>query len=350
MSYPLNFTAAVLTSLDSDLEMMELSFDGNMKYGQVLVKLSYSGICGKQLDEINGVHGDDKFLPHLLGHEGVGEVQDIGPGVKKVKKGDKVILHWMKGSGIESDTPIYTSGGKRINAGWVTTFNEYAVVSENRVTPFNGEEKAEYSLLGCAIPTALGMVFNDLNSKPYHKILIIGAGGVGLFVLQALKLSCVDSVSVMDKSDAALKLSEQLGADNMFLLDDENLKSKLLNLTEGKGFDKVILTTGNKLAIEFGVELTKTPGETLLMGVPKHDEKISVNANAVMHKKNLIGNLGGSIIPERDIPAYMKLLTDGRINTALLINKIYKFSDINIAIDNFKKGAPGRTLIQFNEY
>ena len=347
IQYPIKFKAAVLTSLNNDLNLKDITFEGPLKFGQILVKLSYSGICGKQLDEINGVHGEDKFLPHLMGHEGVGEVKDIGPGVKKVVPGDKVILHWMKGSGLESETPLYFSEGQRINAGWVTTFNEYAVISENRLTPFIGDEKPEYSLLGCAIPTALGMVFNDLNAKPFHKILIIGGGGVGLFVLQALKLSCVASVSLMDKSESALQLSQQLGADNVFLFDDKDVRNKLLALTIGKGFDKVILTTGNKQAIEFGVEITKTPGETLLMGVPKHDEKISVNANAIMHKKNLIGNLGGSIVPERDIPAYMKLLEDGRINTELLINKIYKFSDINVAIDNFKKGAAGRTLIKF---
>jgi len=347
MEYPIKFKAAVLNELNSDLEIKEISFDGPLKSGQVLVKLSYSGICGKQLDEINGVHGEDRFLPHLMGHEGVGEVFDTGYGVKKVAKGDKVILHWMKGSGIESETPLYMSGDKRINAGWVTTFNEYAVVSENRVTPFKGDERPEYSLLGCAIPTALGMVFNDLNAKPYHKILVIGGGGVGLFVLQALKLSCVEFVAVMDKSEAALELSVKLGADKTFLADSPDLRKDLLELTGGKGFDKVILTTGNKHAIEFGVELTKTPGETLLMGVPKHDEKISVNANAIMHKKNLVGNLGGSIIPERDIPAYLKLINDGKINTSLLINKVYKFDDINTAITNFKNGAAGRTIISF---
>ena len=178
MEYPIKFKAAILRSLNKDLEIKEITFEGPLKVGQVLIKLSYSGICGKQLDEIKGVHGEDKYLPHLLGHEGVGNVVEIGPGVKKVKKLDKVILHWMKGSGIESDPPLYKIKNEVINAGWVTTFNEYAVVSENRITKFEGEEKPEYCLLGCAIPTAVGMVFNDLNAKPYHKICIIGVGGV----------------------------------------------------------------------------------------------------------------------------------------------------------------------------
>ena len=347
MEYPIKFKAAILRSLNKDLEIKEITFEGPLKVGQVLIKLSYSGICGKQLDEIKGVHGEDIYLPHLLGHEGVGNVVDIGPGVKKVKKHDNVILHWMKGSGIESDPPLYKIKNEVINAGWVTTFNEYAVVSENRITKFEGEEKPEYCLLGCAIPTAVGMVFNDLNAKPYHKICIIGVGGVGSFVLQALNLTAIHSVTIIDKSNLALDLSKKLKADHILNIEDHNLKKEIEKITQGKGFDKTIITTGNKSAIEFGVEITRTPGETILMGVPKYDDKISINANNVMHKKNLVGNLGGSIIPERDIPAYLNLIKTGKIDTQLSINKIYKFEDINLAISNFMNGAAGRALIKF---
>jgi S-(hydroxymethyl)glutathione dehydrogenase/alcohol dehydrogenase len=345
--YPIHFKAAILRTINKELEISEISFEGPLKVGQVLVKVSYSGICGKQLDEIRGVHGEDKYLPHLLGHEGVGSVVDIGPGVKKVKVSDQVIMHWMKGSGIESEPPLYKLNNEIINAGWVTTFNEYSVVSENRITKFEGEEKPEYSLLGCAIPTALGMVFNDLNAKPYHKICIVGVGGVGSFVLQALKLTAIESVTVIDNSALALKLAKELNADYLLNIDDADIRKKIDVITCGKGFDKTIITTGNRLAIEFGVEITRTPGETTLMGVPNHDEKISVNANNLMHKKNLIGNLGGSIIPERDIPAYLNLLKNGKIDTQLSINKVYNFEEINLAIKNFINGASGRALIRF---
>jgi Zn-dependent alcohol dehydrogenase len=347
MKYPIYFKAAILTNINDDLEIKEICFEGPLKVGQVLVKLSYSGICGKQLDEIRGVHGEDKYLPHLLGHEGVGTVIDIGPGVKKVNISDKVILHWMKGSGIESDPPLYNFNNEKINAGWVTTFNEFAVVSENRITKFEGIEKPEYCLLGCAIPTAVGMVFNDLDAKPYDKICIIGAGGVGSFVLQALKLTAIDSVTIIDKSELALELAQKLNADHLLKIDDSDLRKKIDTITNKKGFDKTIITTGNKSAIELGVEITRTPGETILMGVPKHDETISVNANNVMHKKSLIGNLGGSIIPERDIPAYLNLIKKGKIDTQLSVNKIYNFDEINLAINNFKNGIAGRALIKF---
>ena len=220
-------------------------------------------------------------------------------------------------------------------------------MSENRITKFEGEEKPDYCLLGCAIPTAVGMVFNDLNAKPYHKICIIGVGGVGSFVLQALNLTAIHSVTIIDKSNLALDLSKKLKADHILNIEDHSLNKEIEKITQGKGFDKTIITTGNKSAIEFGVEITRTPGETILMGVPKHDDKISINANNVMHKKNLVGNLGGSIIPERDIPAYLNLIKTGKIDTQLSINKIYKFEDINLAISNFMNGAAGRALIKF---
>ena len=90
------FKAAILKKNNSQLAIHNISLYGKLKRGQILVKLKYSGICGKQIDEIKGVGGKDPYLPHLLGHEGSGVVEEIGPDVKKVQKKDKVILHWIK--------------------------------------------------------------------------------------------------------------------------------------------------------------------------------------------------------------------------------------------------------------
>src|SRR5438093_1253016 len=128
--------AAILQTLNRPLVLDEDEIPP-LYAGQVLVEVRASGVCGAQLNEIQGVKGDDKFLPHLLGHEGGGVVLDIGPGVTHVKKGDHVVMHWRKGAGIQSKTPKYLWDGGIVNAGWVTTFNERAVVSENRLTPID---------------------------------------------------------------------------------------------------------------------------------------------------------------------------------------------------------------------
>src|SRR3990167_9037879 len=125
--------AAILEEINGPLTIGEVTLT-DLLFGQVLVKILVSGICGSQLQEIEGNKGNAKFVPHLLGHEGCGIVEKIGDGVTTVKKGDKVVMHWRKGDGIESDFPSYVFKGKKISSGKVTTFSEYAIVSENRLT------------------------------------------------------------------------------------------------------------------------------------------------------------------------------------------------------------------------
>ena len=109
--------AAILVKQKSPLVVDEVKLPNSLEYGQVLVRVHYSSICGAQLNEIEGVKGPDKFLPHLLGHEGSGVVEKCGPGVTKVKAKDHVVMHWKKGEGIQSPTPTYKWKNKKVNRG-----------------------------------------------------------------------------------------------------------------------------------------------------------------------------------------------------------------------------------------
>src|SRR5438552_5257396 len=126
--------AAILVESRKPLVIDEIRLPDSLEYGQVLVRVHTSSICGAQINEIDAVKGEDKFLPHLLGHEALATVVEIGPGVTSCRNDDTVIMHWRPGKGMQSSTPAYSWRGKKLNAGWITTFNEYAVVSENRVT------------------------------------------------------------------------------------------------------------------------------------------------------------------------------------------------------------------------
>ena len=103
----MEFQAAILTEQKKPLIVETIRHSENLKIGQVLVELYVSGICGSQLGEIDGAKGFDNFIPHLMGHEGCGRIIQTGPGVTTVQEGDKVVLHWKKGSGINSETPFY---------------------------------------------------------------------------------------------------------------------------------------------------------------------------------------------------------------------------------------------------
>src|SRR5215468_6260340 len=142
--------AAILARSRAPLVVDEIALPDELGVGQVLVKVFCTTICGAQLNEIEATKGPDKFLPHLLGHEGGGVVLKIGPGVQHIKEGDHVVLHWRKGQGIHCKPPKYSWDGRVVNSGWVTTFNEAALISENRLTPIPKSVPFDVAaLMGC---------------------------------------------------------------------------------------------------------------------------------------------------------------------------------------------------------
>ena len=167
--------AAVLTQSRQPLIVDEITLPDELGVGQVLVKILYSTICGAQINEIAAAKGPDKFLPHLLGHEASATVIETGLGVVNVKPGDTVVLHWRPSLGIQCQPPAYRWHGEKLNAGWVTTFNDYAVVSENRMTPIDlGYDLKVAPLLGCAVTTAAGVINNDAGVKIGESVVVFG--------------------------------------------------------------------------------------------------------------------------------------------------------------------------------
>src|SRR5947207_2291369 len=119
--------AAILVRSREPLVVDEIALPDALQAGQVLVKVLHTTICGAQINEIAAAKGPDKFLPHLLGHEASAQVVEIGPGVTYVKPGDMVVLHWRPSQGIQAAPGAYRWRGEKLNAGWVTTFNDHAV-------------------------------------------------------------------------------------------------------------------------------------------------------------------------------------------------------------------------------
>lgn len=349
VKYPLTFQAAVLESNNAPLAMRPVEFRGPLLVGQVLVKLCFSGICGKQLEEIDASDGEDRFLPHLLGHEGSGTVVDVGPGVTKAKFSDTVVLHWMKGSGINSTTPNYFgASGARINAGWVTTFNEFAVVSENRLTVIpDTSDLLLASLLGCAVTTGVGTVINQAQVKPYDTAVVYGCGGVGLSIVQGLKLAHPRLIIAVDISDKALDLARDLGATHCVNPSNSDVIREVWRLTGGKGASKVLINTGNPKAIEAALETTAVPGNCYFVGRPPRGINIMVDPLAVFQQRTLAGSHGGDSFPDRDIPTYLQLHEEGSLNLSKLVSRVLPFSQINLGIELTRSDNPGRCILNF---
>ena len=166
---------AILEKLNAPLVVDAVELPEKLDYGQVLVNVQCSTICGKQVGEVEGRYGEDKYLPHMLGHEGCGEVLEIGPAVTTVKKGDQVVMHWRKGAGINAAPPKYPWGDRVVGAGPVATFGTMSIVSENRLTPTGVKVQPWVaSLMGCAVTTALGLINNEAKLKIGQSIAVAG--------------------------------------------------------------------------------------------------------------------------------------------------------------------------------
>lgn len=340
--------AAILTELKKELTVAEIALPKQLEAGQVLVKVFYSGICGSQLGEIDGKKGEDKFLPHLLGHEGSGEVLECGPGVRYVKPGDHVVLHWKKGKGIDAVPAQYDWNGKTVNSGWVTTFNEYAVISENRLTPIPADMDTRLApLFGCAVTTGLGVINNNAKVKIGESVVVYGAGGVGLNIIQGAKLAGAYPVIGVDLFDNRLELAGEFGATYLINSRREDAASVIRGILGPYGADVVIDNTGDPKVIAQCYELTQSRGRTILVGVPIHDNNISVFSLPLHFGKVLTGSFGGETIPHEDIPRYMKLYKAGLLKLDQLITKEYPLDDINEAIADIRSGnITGRAVIR----
>ena len=340
------FQAAILEQSRQPLIVDTVTLPAKLQAGQVLVKVLYSGICGAQLNEIEAAKGPDKFLPHLLGHEGLGEVLEVGPLVRHVAPGDQVILHWMPGSGFQSDPPAYSWRGQRLNAGWVTTLSELTVVSGNRCTKIESTLAPEHlPLLGCAATTAAGVIGRDAGLRLGESVVVLGTGGVGLLTVEAARASVGYPIVGVDKVEARLEHARRLGARSTVLVAESDIFDDIIRALGGTPPDVVVETTGARDMIELAYRLVSTAGRAILVGVPRHDEPASFDTLPLHFNTVMTGSKGGGTKPEVDIPRLASLAEANLFRLDALPVTLFPLSDINAAIDLVRSGMPGRAVI-----
>jgi S-(hydroxymethyl)glutathione dehydrogenase/alcohol dehydrogenase len=337
--------AAILAQSRQPLIVDEITLPDELNVGQVLVKILHTTICGAQLNEIAAAKGPDKFLPHLLGHEASATVIETGPGVTSVKAGDTVVLHWRPSQGIQCQPPSYKWRGEKLNAGWITTFNDYAVVSENRMTVISPDYDLKVApLLGCAVTTAAGVINNDAGVKIGESVVVFGVGGVGLNVVQFAHLAGANPIVAVDLLDNKLDMAKTRGAThclNGSRIGD--MDAEIRKIVGPKGPDKVIETTGAKTIIELAYNLTHADGTCVLVGVP--NEKVSIYTLPIHFNKVLTGSHGGDAVPHVDIPRLIRLTEAGRFSLDGIITHEFSLDNINEALDLVRSGNAGRVLI-----
>ena len=340
--------AAVLYNLNTPLVLDELEIP-DLKTGQVLVKMAFSGVCQSQVMEARGKRGLDRFLPHLLGHEGSGVVVKVGAGVQKVKIDDPVVLTWIKSNGADCGGTHYSRGDTIINAGAVTTFSDYTVVSENRCVKLEeGIPMDLASLFGCAVLTGAGLVLNSMHPLPENSILIWGVGGIGLSAVMAANLCQCAKIIAVDTQEHNLKLSQAFGATHLINIQVEEPLNRIREIAGMEGVDFAVGAAGKTSTIESAFStVRKNGGLCVFASHPPTGEKICLDPYDLISGKQIRGSWGGDPRPDKDIPRFSEFYRQGHLPLEKLISRRYPLEQINQALNDLEQGALGRSLIYF---
>jgi len=336
--------AAILVEQRKPLLIDEVELP-DLTYGQVLVQVKATRLCGSQLGEIDGVKGADRYLPHLLGHEAGGIVLEVGPEVKHVRAGDRVVLHWRPGAGIQAPPAKYRLGSQTVNAGNITTFQGLTVVSENRLTKIPETVDFETAaLLADTLTTGFGAVTRDAKVTIGEAVVVIGVGGIGLGVVLAAHLAGAHPIVAVDVHDRKLAKAREFGATHTIDSRTEPfLDAALAHL--GGNADAVFDVTGQPGVIDQAWRITGPKGRLVLVGVMRHDQHFSLNTLPLHYGKCLTGSEGGSSLPHVDIPRYLRLIEAGRFDPLKMISHRYPLSDVNAAIGSMRSGESIHTIL-----
>ena len=298
--------------------------------------------------EWRGDKGEDKWVPHCLGHEGTGTVIEAGSAVTKVKAGDKVVLSWIKGTGIEAGGAVYDWDGKKVNAGGVTTFQRHAVVSENRLTLLPPDLPMDVAvLLGCAAPTGMGAVYNVLKVQPGDAVAVFGTGGIGLNALMAAALAGAMPVIGIDPNPTRRALAQIYGATHVIDASGDVLAE--IKKIVPQGVDLAVESSGIPAVMEQAINATRQQGgRAVVIGNAKHGAVLSLNPGVFNQGKSLLGTWGGDSMPDRDYGRYGRLLNSGRFPVRDLLSKPYSLAQADQALQDLAAGKVGRPLIDMS--
>ena len=338
-------TAAVLIETSRPLELCDLELP-RLQPGQTLIEIAFSGVCHTQLLECRGLRGEDRFLPHCLGHEGSGTVLEIGDDVRRVQAGDQVILSWIKGSGANVPSAHYDWNGQTVNSGAITTFGRHAIISENRLTPIgNDVPLPAAALVGCAIPTGAGVVFNTAQAQRGDSIAIFGCGGIGLCAVAAAAVAGCAPIIAVDPIASKLEVARQMGATHC-------LRVETLDPVEGiaaicpQGVHISIEATGRPEVMEQALRVVQPRGgRAVVVGNAKFGTRMTLDPLQLNLGKKLLGTWGGDSDPDRDYARYCALVANDELKVGPLLEARYPLEDVNRALDDLENGCVLRPLL-----
>jgi NDMA-dependent alcohol dehydrogenase len=361
--------AAVLWEPGSALSVEAVDLDAP-HHGEVLVQVMAAGVCHSDLHPARGDWATR--TPLVLGHEGAGVVCDVGPGVTRLRKGDHVVFCWApacgecpfcrEGRGVLCDRLDRTtyrnklpSGETRLRARnqdvnhFISTacFAEYAVVAEEGAIRVDEDVPFDaLATLGCAVVTGVGAALHAARVTAGSTVVVVGAGGVGLNVIQGARIANAARIIAADVKAAPLQLAREFGATDTIGDPGAKLSSAVRDLTKGRGADYVFDTVGAPPTIDQALASARKGGTVVLTGLSRVDATAPITTFPfVMQEKRLIGSVYGSGSPADDIPKLVSLYRDGQLKLRELVTRTYALTSINDALDALANSAGARGII-----
>jgi alcohol dehydrogenase len=336
---------------------------------EVLVRIRAAGLCHSDLSVINGDR--PRPLPMAIGHEGAGEVLEVGSGVKDLKPGDHVVAAFVPCCGAcepctsgrpalcepgfrANSAGTLLSGDRRLHQGLteinhhlgVSAFAEHAVVARESLVkvdptlPFD-----EAAVFGCAVMTGVGAVTNTVQPSPGSFIAVVGLGGVGLAALLGARLVDAAVVIACDLSESKLALARQLGATHTINAADADAAEKVREITRG-GVHFAFEMAGSVKAMEFSYRITRRGGTTVTAGLSNPQHLFSIpHVGIVAEERTIKGSYLGSCDPARDIPRYIQMYRQGYLPVDKLLSERLSLEDINAAFDRLADGQSVRQVV-----
>jgi len=276
-------------------------------------------------------------------------VLEAGGAVTKVKPGDKVVLSWIKASGVEAGGAVYQWDGRKVNAGGVTTFQRHAVVSENRLTLLPATLAMDVAvLLGCAAPTGMGAVYNVLKAQPGDAVAVFGTGGIGLNAVMAAALVGAMPVIGIDPNPTRRALAKIYGATHVIDPSEADVLDEIRKIVP-QGVDLAVEASGVPDAMAQAVNATRPQGgRAVVIGNARHGAALTLNPAVFNQGKSLLGTWGGDSVPDRDYGRFARLLGSGRFPVRNLLSKPYALEQADQALQDLAAGTIGRPLIDMS--
>ncbi|MHB1930383.1 MAG: Zn-dependent alcohol dehydrogenase [Acidimicrobiales bacterium] len=360
--------AAVLYEFNTPLVVEEIEVDPP-RSGEVMVRLAASGVCHSDLHSAQGIH--PLPLPVIMGHEGSGVVEEVGEGVGSVRPGDHVILSWLPYCGrcrfctsgrpalcdnlgwsdagtMMDGTTRFHRGDQRLGHNTASSFAELTVVPEQTVIAVDPSlDLTELALLGCAVMTGTGAVFNTAGVRPGESVAVVGCGGVGLSVIQGARIAGAAPIIAVDPVASKRDLALTLGASHAVDPSAGDAADAVRQLAGG-GVDVAFEALGRPETILTTLDLVGKGGKAVLVGMAPPEARVPLDAlTLTLQERSVLGCWYGSCRPPADFARLLGLYRCGDLDLRSLVTTTISLEMINDAFGAMEAGEAARTVITY---